>query len=551
MPSTSTKSKSSGSASRHKVKSVPKMMPLAASESRPIQSYVVVDAALPSHIVNDRSLFTTYTPGRKVHRTVFGHNIIIEGTGDVHIRVFVAGQYICFRMRNCWHVPLSPRHFLSCSMVVSLGHQVMIAGCSPRLIFSHKRRLIQPNLPKYLPFTRLDGLIVLKLEFETPAQVFLPPQSALTTTQSTVDSESTVLSLQASMYHPFAGLAFNRLERPLPTPEQHEASFPSSSPSVSEAMATNAHKHANSNVRSESDAKSAGVVLNGGAHAQVHMDARFRLNNDSDVIVMPHGGEESEDACMLMPVNATVDVIVNEDAGPGEQAANTTYGGDLNNRFKTDFLGTLNLSLDFFDLRVEDDFIVRLSTHSSSRTSSLSRSFTSISNINPPCSPSPFSTNFPFLLSFSPFFASFRLGQLHESFSQVFCCSIPFPFPPLRPPHVSAVIPSVHFEVFSLPITIYSPAINYFHPIFSHNFASSSLHTSTAAYQSFSGLFVPLHFFFPFSYLSFSHSQSHIFVSTTLSLPFSGFGFSFVHWQAPLLPVMQGHSSPSCSCPST
>jgi hypothetical protein len=154
---------------------------------------------------------------------------------------------------------------------------------------------------------------------------------------------------------------------------------------------------------------------------------------------MPHGGEESEDAWMLMPVNATVDVIVNEDVG--EQAANTTYGGDPNNQFKTDFLGTLNLSLDFFDLRVEDDFIVRLSTHSSSRTSSLSRSFTSILNINPPCSPSPFSTNFPFLSSFSLFSASFRLGQLHESFSQVFCCSIPFPFPPLSGPP-SGAIPS-------------------------------------------------------------------------------------------------------------
>ena len=56
---------------------------------------MVVVATLPSHIVNDCSLFTTYAPGRRVHRTAFGYDIIVEGTGDVHIRVFAARQYAC------------------------------------------------------------------------------------------------------------------------------------------------------------------------------------------------------------------------------------------------------------------------------------------------------------------------------------------------------------------------------------------------------------------------------------------------------------------------
>jgi hypothetical protein len=147
MSSKSTKEKASRSSSRRKVSSIPKEKPLVAS--RPAQSYLVVDTTLPSHIIPDRSLFTTYTAGRQVYRTAFGHDIIMEGIGDVHIQVFAAGQYICFCMRNCWHVPSSAHHFLSCATVTSLGHQVMIAGHSPRMIYSHNRRLVEPNLPKY------------------------------------------------------------------------------------------------------------------------------------------------------------------------------------------------------------------------------------------------------------------------------------------------------------------------------------------------------------------------------------------------------------------
>lgn len=201
----------------------------------------------------------------------------------------------------------------------------MIVGRSPRLIYSHKHCLIEPNLPKYVPFTRLDGLIV--LNFEIPAHVFLPPQSALPTTKSPIDP--TVLSLQASMYHPFAGLTFNR--HPLSTSRPEQVSFPSpqASPSVSDAMAAaDLHKHADSDVRSNIIM---GVVLHGGDHAQVDMD---------DVVL--HGGADTRG---LVPVNVTVDGIVNGDVE--EQAAANMYGNDWP---KSDSLETLNLSLDFFDL---------------------------------------------------------------------------------------------------------------------------------------------------------------------------------------------------------
>jgi hypothetical protein len=178
MPSKSSKPQSSGSSCRRKANSIPKPLPVTASHSA--QSYMVIDATLPSHIINDRSLFTTYTPGRKVHRTAFGHDIIIEGTGDAHIRVLVAGQYICFRMRNCWHVPSSPHHFLSCATVTSTGHQVMIATGTPRILFPSNRRVAEPRLPKYVPLTTIDGYWV--FTFELPVWGSISSQSMSTRT---------------------------------------------------------------------------------------------------------------------------------------------------------------------------------------------------------------------------------------------------------------------------------------------------------------------------------------------------------------------------------
>ena len=63
----------------------------------PNPHYLIIDTTLPSHIFRDRSLFTTYVPSRRLHQNIFGTDIIIEGTGDVHVRVDVSGQSILFR----------------------------------------------------------------------------------------------------------------------------------------------------------------------------------------------------------------------------------------------------------------------------------------------------------------------------------------------------------------------------------------------------------------------------------------------------------------------
>jgi len=211
MPSNSTKLNVPGSSSRRKANSIPKAKPLTAF--RPAQSYVVIDATLPSHIINDHSLFTSYTPGRKVHRTAFGHDIIIEGISDAHIRVFAAGQFILFRMRNCWHVPSSPHHFLSCATITSTGHQVMIASRTPRILFPNKHRLAEPKLPKYVPLTKVDGYFVLK--FEVPLQGSIASQPLSTASKAPAQE---VFSLHAltNSNQPFASLSLAARTEPPP-----------------------------------------------------------------------------------------------------------------------------------------------------------------------------------------------------------------------------------------------------------------------------------------------------------------------------------------------
>jgi hypothetical protein len=107
----------------------------------------------------------------------------------------------------------------------------MIAGRSPRTISSHKRRLVEPKLPKYIPFTQVDGLIVLKFDIPVQPEVFLPPQPVPTTTQVTQPTSQPVFSLQASSdssSYMFAGLSF--LHSPLPnlspTPQSSQPILP-------------------------------------------------------------------------------------------------------------------------------------------------------------------------------------------------------------------------------------------------------------------------------------------------------------------------------------
>lgn len=130
--------------SRHKGKSV--LRPKPPFTTRMTPQYFIIDTVLPSHVVNDRSLFTTYVPSNRVHQMAFGTEIMIEGIGNVEVHVSAGGKFITFTIHNCWHVPFSPHHFLSSLSVTSpsCGHHVMLAGHTPRLLFLQKHRIADP-----------------------------------------------------------------------------------------------------------------------------------------------------------------------------------------------------------------------------------------------------------------------------------------------------------------------------------------------------------------------------------------------------------------------
>ena len=225
----------------------------------------------------------------------------------------------------------------------------MIAGLSPRLIFSHSKHLVEPTFPKYMPFTHINSLIA--LEFDIP---LLSPRPASPSTHPTV--APAILSLQASTSYPFAGLAtFNGKFLPTSHWQQVSESFPGNH------AATHPSATGNMSVKKHADIlpdMNQGVVLHGGAHKLPVVDI--------------------DDQLML--VDGTVTCIVNEDAE--EQAANL-YGGEpwaINQRWletnsESRALASLNLSLNFLDLRIDNNFLVHLFTPwaSSLPTSSLSQ----------------------------------------------------------------------------------------------------------------------------------------------------------------------------------
>jgi hypothetical protein len=140
----------------------------------------------------------------------------------------------------------------------------MIAGHSPRLIFSHNYRLLKPTLPKYIPFTRVDNFLVLK--FDISACDSIPPHPTSTVTQCPSSSE-TILSLEASSYpsRPSAGLSFELNHQP--------SSFPRPS-ACGTLVATGPGPHASVSWPSDVVSKSSMAValpVYGGADAQVEV----------------------------------------------------------------------------------------------------------------------------------------------------------------------------------------------------------------------------------------------------------------------------------------
>lgn len=389
------------------------------------QHYLVIDTTLPSHIFSDRSLFTTYVPSHKLHRTAFGTDIIIEGIGDVHIRVVVSGKSILFRFQDSWHVPSSPHHFLSASTAISLGNQIMIAGRSPRMIFSHTRRLVEPKFPKYMPFTRLDHFIVLK--FDIPVQVSASPPL------STQPVPSLLLNALSSYDHPqaFAGLFV----------------IQSPSPSASTLVDLDAPVDWDTH-----------LALNGGADVPVDMDLDECVALNNDATVTSHGGADDR---MLMPaadVTVNVNGVVNRGVDSEDQAANL-----------------VRMSIP----SGSESYDHRYSLYTSQATASILHTNMTCFPSSPlsfSCHNSPFG---PFLLSPPPFSTlthsepsfSSPVYLIFSSRNSVFSIHLaPFSSSSSWPHDFSVIPPLLHFKdsSFMFQIRILSSTFHSFHSITSH-----------------------------------------------------------------------------------
>jgi hypothetical protein len=157
----------------------------------------------------------------------------------------------------------------------------MFAGRSPRMIFSHQKRLVDPKFPKYMPFTRKNSFIALKFNIPLSPQ----PASPTGTTQPTTQP---VLSLQASCPshgRPFAGLAFHRVS------ECPKGAI----------ISADAHEHAK--VMSNT---SVGDGLHGGADGLVGDDWYIGLKDDADdAHITSHGVANVQ----MMPMDMTTNIL--------------------------------------------------------------------------------------------------------------------------------------------------------------------------------------------------------------------------------------------------
>ena len=182
--------------------------------------YLVIDTTLPSNIFSECLLFVTYSPQNKIYYTAFGNEIVIEGTGEVHVHIFTSGQPIFLQMTNCWHIPSSPHHFILTLSSCLHGNQFMIALWTPRMLFSHKYHLSELNSLKYVPLTCEDGFLVLRFKLPAPiasvsqvnplslVQVLssIPPQPAQPVS---ITTQTPAVALNTTIDQPFAVSWYN------------------------------------------------------------------------------------------------------------------------------------------------------------------------------------------------------------------------------------------------------------------------------------------------------------------------------------------------------
>ena len=124
----------------------------------------------------------------------------------------------------------------------------MIAGRTPQMIFPHKDRLLELKLLKYMPFTRIEGLVALKFNILIPTSTLPVPPTMKNVPHTTQSAPHPVVSMHVSSSPPFAGLSLyphafltsphflSHVQNPTTTSSASQLSSPLESISFKECM---------------------------------------------------------------------------------------------------------------------------------------------------------------------------------------------------------------------------------------------------------------------------------------------------------------------------
>ena len=205
--------------------------------------WLLLDSVLPYHASSQCFLFHNYKAEHRVLMTIY-RDVIVEGTGTLHLRIATLGQHHNVTLHNCLHIPNAPGHgLLSIPHLLDLNYSIMLAGHSPHLIVSHMVHHTTPNLLKYFPLSHLENLFFLKAIFiealPLTHSILIPTSShpphphqplSLSTILSTMSTSLTGPQSQAiamSSISPFIRLAFSPPPGLTPTPTPLSLPLPS------------------------------------------------------------------------------------------------------------------------------------------------------------------------------------------------------------------------------------------------------------------------------------------------------------------------------------
>ena len=204
---------------------------------------LLLNSVLPYHTSSQCFLFHDYKAEHRILKTIY-EDVIVEGTGTLHLRIATLGQHYSVTLHNCLHIPNAPGHgLLSIPHLLDLNYSIMLVGRSPCLIVSYMVHHMTPNLLKYFPLSHSENQFFLKAIFIEALPLthsMLVPTSSHPPHPHQPSSSSTILptmstsltgpqpqAIAMSLILPFIRLAFLSPPGLTPTPTPLPLPLPS------------------------------------------------------------------------------------------------------------------------------------------------------------------------------------------------------------------------------------------------------------------------------------------------------------------------------------